>query len=237
MQECQSNQSFTIGRWFYPKRHLLHLKCVFFSFYAFQRNWTPWPCAMLYRSNYRNMMCQNAIRRRVFMRMWKGNTFCVHDTQSVSGTGSMSTAGAHGRYDYSEREQWECERCNKGYVGTRAQVLYSNLSLAMSSLSSVRSHTLSMTMMLQQRKIHPIRMVKVVFHCFIWCIMLFTFQSESLKCFLSQRYPTSMRLLFFDLILTFHYYIASALSILSPCALCLWLTFILPLFRTVQKRS
>lgn len=150
--------------------------------------------------------------------MWKGNTFCVHDTQSVSRTGSMSTAGAHGRYDYSQWEQWECERCNKGYVGTRAQVLYSNLSLAMSSLSSVRSHTLSMTMMLQQRKIHPNRMVKVVFHCFIWCIMLFTFQSESLKCFLSQRYPTSVRLLFFDLIQTFHYYIASALSILSPSA-------------------
>ncbi len=147
----------------------------------------------------------------------KATHFVCMTLRSGSGSGSMSTAGAHGRFDYSQREQWECERCNKGYVGTRAQVLYSNRSLAMSSLSPVRSHTLSMTMILQQRKIHPnngegsLSLLYLMF-------TLFTFQTESLKCFLSQRYPTSVRLLFFDLIRTFHYYIASALSILSPSA-------------------
>ncbi len=178
MSECQSNQSFTIGRWFYPKRCLMHLRYNAFllSFYAFPGIEPMTLCYALpfklqenYVSKCNQKMCIHEVCE-------KATHFVCMTLKSVSGTGSMSTAGAHGRYDYSQREQWECERCNKGYVGTRAQVLYSNRSLAMSSLSSVRSHTLSMTMILQQRKIHPNRMVKVVFHCFIWCLLYSLFK-------------------------------------------------------------
>ncbi len=164
----------------------------------------------------------------------KATHFVCMTLRSGSGSGSMSTAGAHGRYDYSQREQWECERCNKGYVGTRAQVLYSNRSLAMSSLSSVRSHTLSMTMILQQRKIHPNNGEGSL------SLLLFDVYSIHFSNWITQVFPftkvsnfSALAFLWFNSDFPLLYCVCSVHSL----SICLWLTFILPLFQTVQRRS